>query len=135
MRVRCVANKNSDLPSNSRVYRASHGDAELGPQIGEEYTVYGISGHSTEILYSILSDKYSSFPEWYPSILFEVVDGRVPPCWVFTPLFVGQSDLQKFILTFPEWSVDPSFEWNLIDGSPSHQEIWQKYKALIDQDA
>ena len=132
MRVRCIANAYSLLPATSVIYAPDCGDATLSLQIGTEYIVYGVWGRGCENLYSILADEYSRFPEWFPSMLFEVVDGQLPSCWRYAPQPDSDSKLPSFLLAFPEWASDRSFNWNLVEGEPTHQELWQRYHALID---
>src|SRR5690242_1838814 len=120
MRVRCIANAYSLLPATSVLYARDCGDAKLSLQIGKEYVVYGVWGRGGEILYSILADEYSRFPEWFPAMLFDVVDGQLPSCWRYAPQPDMDSKLPSFLLAFPEWARDRSFNWNLVEGEPTH---------------
>lgn len=135
MRIRCIANAYSLLPPSSILYQSDSGSATLSLQIDKEYIVYGIWGRGNEILYSILADEYSRFPEWFPSMLFEVVDGRVPSCWRYTPQPDTDSKLPSFLMVFPEWANDRSFNWNLIEGELGHQELWRHYRIRIDTES
>ncbi len=135
MLVRCVSNRYADLPRTSALYAEECGDARLMIQEGREYVVYGVAGMDSEIMYSILSDKYSQFPEWYPSILFTIIDSRLPTCWRYASRSSGTTHLTKFILTFPEWADDTLFNCRLIDGDPKYQDIWDHYRVAIERES
>jgi hypothetical protein len=124
MRVRCIENKYRSLPASS-VHYSPHcdDDATLSLQVNKEYVVYAIWGSGNEILFS---SEYSRYPSWFPSILFEVVDDRLPTCWRFKPY----SDT-NFLIAFPEWISGESFNEDVVDGEPYTQEIWQRYRAEI----
>ena len=138
MRIRCIANKYRDLPKGSRAYLPNCDDAEFPVKINQEYTVYGICGMGNEVFYSILVNAYSSFPEWFSSTLFTVVEGSMPSCWCYQvlPLLRGNTHPSaRFIISYPEWAYDRTYEWDLFEGVETHREIWLRYKGLIDQES
>jgi len=135
MRVRCIANAYNLLPSTSLLYADDCGDAKIPLEIGQDYVVYGLWGRGYEILYSVHSDPYSRFPRWYPSMLFEMIDGQLPSCWRYAPEPDPESGLPSFLMVFPEWASDRSFYWNLVDGELTHQDLWQRYRALMNEES
>ncbi len=132
MRVRCTFNKYGDLPVTSALYDPGDDDVPLRVQIGREYVVYAVYGTEQEILYAILPEDHYDSPRWYPSVLFEVVDGRVAKCWRYTALSKGKQRLTRFILAFPEWAAERRFFSQLVDGAPRHRALWRHYKPEIE---
>src|SRR5262249_27422050 len=104
-------------------------------QLGTEYVVYGIWIRGSEVLYSILDDDRARYPNWFPSELFEIEDGRLPTCWCYGFIAGEKPNLSGFTLSFPEWINDRTFNENLVDGDPSAQMIWQRYRLQIDNES
>src|SRR4051794_31838199 len=123
MRVRCVSNAYRDLPATSSYHSPDAGDSTFFLEIDKEYIVYGLWGRGDEVSFSILDNEYSRYPNWFPSSLFEVVDGRLPSCWRFLPLM--KATTPSFVITFPEWISVKSFNLNVIERDIACQEIWQ----------
>ena len=65
-------------PSTSIYYAADSGTATFALNPESDYIVYAIWARGVEILYSILGDERASYPKWFPLVLFEVIDGRLP---------------------------------------------------------
>lgn len=131
MRVRCISNVYQTLPSTSIHYTADCGAATFALNIGQDYVVYAIWGRGVEILYSLLDDERASYPKWFPSVLFEVVDGRLPTCWQYAPGTLQEAKSACFFIAFSEWISDQMFNENLVDGDPSAKAIWQRYRIQI----
>ncbi len=135
MRVRCVDNAYRSLPTTSVYYTAESRDATFSLQIGKEYVVYAIWGNGKEILYSLLDSEYATYPKWFPAMLFDVTDARLATCWQFAPERSSASMLPGFLIAFPEWLRDPSFNTNVVEGDLATQDIWQRYRRHIDSES
>jgi hypothetical protein len=131
MRVRCISNAYQALPSTSIHYVAECGAATFALKLGEDYTVYAVWGRGTETLYSILDDERAGYPKWFPAVLFEVVDGRLPTCWRYAQDLEPETRSSCFLIAFPEWINDRMFNENLVEGDPLTKRIWQRYRVQI----
>jgi hypothetical protein len=133
MKVRCKANKASDLSEEVRKLAQLQEGYAFPISVGEKYTVYAISIFWDILWYSICADSYVYHPAWIPAGFFQIEDSRISKYWTFA---VGQNDgATAFILAFPEWAADENYYGELIDNWDDSVEIWNKYKTLIEEEA
>lgn len=131
MRVVCIDNTYQSLTIDSVYYPGEHQDARFSLHLDSEYIVYAIWIKGSEVLYFILEDERASYAKWFPSVLFQVVDGRMPSCWRYG-LNIGEDvKTSNFLLAFSDWMSDPLFNENLVDGDPSAREVWERYRRQI----
>ena len=82
MRVRCVANTGKALP-DSYLRVGYTRDSQFDVKVGTAYTVYGISLRLGALSY-LIDPEGEGCPNWYPVVLFELADARVPETWYFS---------------------------------------------------
>lgn len=134
MKVKCILNKGKDLPQEFKQRLDYNNDYEFSLKIGHEYNVYGLSLKDNDARYLICDEDHydpSSFPTWHPSPLFEITSNRLSSFW----RYYYDKERNKPYLTFEEFSKDPYFYWNLVEGDEEAIAIFQKYKKAMDAEA
>jgi hypothetical protein len=99
--------------------------------VGQTYAVIGLTGFNGGIWYYVADDHELDYPVWYPSPLFEVVDGHLSPIWKAGEH--GHGANRTVYLAFPEWADDWYFYDRLTDGDEQARRVYRKYKALFEQ--
>lgn len=122
MVVRCAVGSLRDLPDAFAYEGYRERFLPLTP--GRDYPVYAVTSFKGGLWYYILDDDGLGEPIWYPSPIFEIVDGRVPDHWRLGQHAVG--DAFRAILSFPEWSEDPHFYERLYDGDQIAVEAFRR---------
>ncbi|MDQ2838906.1 MAG: hypothetical protein M3Y42_16040 [Actinomycetota bacterium] len=91
--------------------------------VGSEYAVYGITTLLGGVWYYLLDDDRNPWPVWKPAPLFEVTDPHLPVEWTFGYHF--WPDLDKMLVSWPEWSSDHYFYERLVDGEQAELELFR----------
>lgn len=134
MIVQCISNKvDGTMPSALREYWLSHG-LELGfpLTVGAQYVVVAIAIEAGIPWYYLHDDDDLSWPVWYPGNLFNVVDGSLPPSWVYGYVRISR-DSQFSLISFPEWAEDRFFYERLVDGDAATEDIYAaRRREIID---
>jgi hypothetical protein len=143
MIVRCLSNRDCDLPEASYEFQeGGSGKSTSGEEvtfdlvIGKEYVVYAIDTWEDRFLrYVLCGEHYSYYPRLYPSPLFEVIDGRIPSCWIYG---VQRNEAKgNFSPTFgfKEWVDEAGFYYWLTERAEVQVAVWERYKLLIEDEA
>ncbi|EFB42473.1 hypothetical protein pah_c006o003 [Parachlamydia acanthamoebae str. Hall's coccus] len=85
------------------------------------------------IWYYICNRNNCEYPIWKPSSLFEVLDGRMSKCWVFSCLKYNAEDYDT-LWAYPEWVNDPYYYDQLTNGEEEYVKNFRKYKVLMDKE-
>lgn len=106
--VRCIASTLGDVPEKFLSVELGVTRQNWVPlTVGREYVVYAVTAFLGGFWYYVLDDDRNAEPIWYPSPVFEIVDGRIPEHWR-----LGQQrvwDSFRNTLSFPAWADDPFF--------------------------
>lgn len=129
MKVKCITNKVSSLPREIlNNYKISY--EEFFIKEDKEYVVYAVMIYLGYIWYCICDERYTNCPMWHPSTLFELTNDRLSRYWIFS--FNEENHKKLPYLSFPEWSNDPYFYGELVDGGKKEISLFNKYKNLMD---
>lgn len=133
MRVKCVANKGSNLPEDI-LGRSSgfHKETEFPLVVGKDYVVYGITLHLGYVWYYLEDEHYAYYPVWNPSPLFEATDGKISKYWRYGYHADRNRDEVNVIFAFKEWVDDPYYYDKLTDGEEEAVMVFRHYKKLMD---
>lgn len=137
MKVRCIGNRGSDLPSDLIIPATGLKlETEFSLIVGKTYVVYAFTINHDYLWYYILDETFSYFPFWNPAPLFEIVDHRVSAYWEINYSREGRCESHSnIIVAYPEWSRDPFYYDRLTDGYQKEVEIFQRYRRLIDDES
>lgn len=131
MRVRCISNMGTLLPeSYLKPELCITHETTFQITIGKEYTVYAFYEWQANIWYYICDDNYIYYPIHTPAYLFEVIDSRLSAYWRFNLASNGLLEV-----AFEQWFTRPDFYERLTDGHKEEILIFNKIKALIDEEA
>ena len=133
MKVVCVGNKGSDLPSDFLAHKRAwcKPESEFNIDRGSEYVVYAISLHMGYAWFAI-ADTSAYYPSFYPSPLFDVTDNKLSKYWVFSLERGKDSESTYTNWVYPEWAHDPYYYDKLTDGDEKEVTIFKRYKKLMD---
>ena len=138
MRVRCITDNISDVPSGTHVaqqkFRYFGRGAQrvhLTPQ--KTYVVYALMECPLGKWIYVVDDDYPSiwYPLGYPLDFFEIMDARVSKIWK-PEVVVSFAGERGRLRTFEEWSNDPSFYERLVDKEDLEITIFRKRKEVMD---
>ena len=136
MIVKCVSNTCSTLPPD--FLSADYGittDTRYDITLEKKYLVLAITTLLHYNFFYILEDTNDDCPTLVPSLLFEIVDGRLSKHWQYQQMLTGEL-LQDFyyMLSFPDWNDGGMFLENLIDGlEPQVTQFKQQLALLQDE--
>ena len=131
MIVRCVANTGEALPATSWDPRVGlTADTEFEVMLGRQYEVFAVTVRLNMNWYYVIDNSGSSYPIWKPAVLFDIVDGSIPPSWRLG-YFRFSHDRQYSILSFPEWAEDYHFYERLVDEEASAMEIFERRRLKL----
>ncbi len=82
MKVKCLNNRGHALPASYFSYGYTP-QSEFDIVVGQTYTVYAMF-LSKEGLSYLIDPEADVRPNWYPAILFEILDKRLPRSWQFS---------------------------------------------------
>jgi hypothetical protein len=113
MKIRCIANKGTELPE---IYLNPPLDitkeTEFKLIIGKEYIVYAISEWQGNLSYCICDERFTYYPIHNPAPLFEIVDARYSRYWQVQLATNGLLEI-----AFEHWFDLPDFYDKLTDGA------------------
>lgn len=133
MKVKCVYNTASSLPENILPTRSGYNRLTKFPLIiGKEYIVYATTIYMGFVWYYICDEYYTYYPTGNPSLLFDVVDGRLSKSWIYFSLKDKDPYSTYAIFTYPEWANDPYYYDSLTDGDDNAVKIFKSYQELMD---
>lgn len=136
MVIYALSNSGRDLPDDCKNECMGIGDeTEFAVTAGRDYIVYAITVFLGYPWYYVCTDDGVPYPKWTPAPLFEVVEGSISKYWEYGYLRNEQNKLAYPIFAFKEWARDLFFYDRLTDGDPLATEVFERYKALIDQEA
>ena len=101
---------------------------EYSLTIGEEYIVMGLmlSKKANCMRYLIIDD---GFPCWYPQVLFEIINPKLPANWFVRSLNTNEtSGTITFLIGFYELCIDEDFYDALIEGEEWALKIYRDRK-------
>jgi hypothetical protein len=137
MKVRCVGNRGSDLPSD--LITDTTGlklETEFSLIIGKTYVVYALTISDNYLWYYVCDETDSYFPFWNPAPLFEMVDHRMSAWWEINYSKEDRCESKSnIIVAYPEWARDPFYYDRLTDGYEQDVEIFKRYRHLIDEES
>lgn len=131
MKIRCIANKGTELPENYL-----NPPLDITPEtefkliIGKEYIVYAISQWQGNLSYYICDERYTYYPIQNPAPLFEIVDPRYSRYWQVQLATNGLLEI-----AFEHWFSIPNFYDKLTDSEAESVLIFEKMKELMDAEA
>lgn len=133
MIVKCIDSTGAVLPEE--FWNASYGitrDTRYDLTVGETYLVLAITNLLGYNFFYVLEDGVTAGPTLVPSLLFEVVDGRMSRHWQYKQRLDGPGlSSYFFMIGFPEWIEDGVFLENLIDGlAPEVSRFNEQLKVL-----
>ncbi len=139
MRVRCVTNKVSNLPTDSIVVRQKchyfgNGEDFVHLTPGKSYVVYALVECQHGMWIYVTDDDYPSvwYPQGYVINLFEVVDERISRIWKPEVGVLFDDAMRGNLRSFEEWANDPNFYGRLVDkGSPEIM-LFKERKEFMD---
>jgi hypothetical protein len=133
MIVKPKLNRRSDLSDD---LKASFGNEELNLSLGKNYVVYGLAFHQGHLWFYLIDDarKEGLYPIWYPSALFDVVDGRMPSFWRLGIRTTAPGRL-AITIAFKQWAENPYFYDDLTNGVKEAVSAWQEHRKLTDQES
>jgi hypothetical protein len=114
MKIICIKNSKESLPASILGrYKLSY---EILPLVeGKEYVIYALRVYLGHIWYCLCDEHFTFYPNWYPWMLFEVIDTRLSRHWVFG--YEEDEYGRTPYLSFPEWASDRRFYEDLVDGN------------------
>ncbi|KKP35071.1 MAG: hypothetical protein UR26_C0009G0004 [candidate division TM6 bacterium GW2011_GWF2_32_72] len=134
MKVKCIANTIAGL-SQKTIELGYSSETKFKIQVGETYTVYGMSMWKNSLDY-LISEKETNNPAWYPAELFEVIYNLLPIIWYFNferyKNYKGE-DSEKAFWGYKEMIADPEHYANLVEGKQEAIDIFNKRKRQIDE--
>ena len=108
--------------------------SEFNVDIGQISTVYGILTIKKHLWYLVARDEMEG-PMYYPSHLFEIIDGRISKYW-FAKEGKDQYDNNTPIIQFgfKELVDDEYFYGELLEDNPVNEEVFKLYKTSMDNE-
>ncbi len=131
MFVRCISNQLTEISPFAR-----QGLRECPVEPGRGYTVYGMSLDSSSGIDYFVSEE---FPYCIPAELCEVVDGRIPRCWIYNQNIIKMRVPSPHLLLaanwgYPEYASVPDHYPGVVDGHPQHIAIFRRWKEIMDME-
>lgn len=135
MKVKCVLNKLSDIPA--QIYSGLEGwgaDYELPIAIGQLSTVYAMKILKNHLWYLVEVEGLAD-PRYYPAYLFEIVDKRISRHWIVNDdIDEDNGNMKTVSFGFKELLEDPFFYGEFLEDDPKQEEIFARYKRLMDDE-
>jgi hypothetical protein len=75
--------------------------------------------------------SFTEYPLAYPSLFFNMIDGRVSKYWT-NPAITEVDGHRTEFRAFKEWMSDPMFYERLVDWHKTENAIFREYKELMD---
>lgn len=113
MKIICIKNtaKNLDLTIENNIFTNNY---HYDLTIGREYIIMGMAIYKkSNCLYYLINQN--RFPDWYPYMLFNVIDNKIPADWyTYVPQQDDPGDI-SFLMGFDELCNDNDFYDALMD--------------------
>ena len=134
MKVKATGNSGSKLPSV--MLDPDWGltkESSFPLVVGKEYVVFAIAAVKDVFWYYVLDEHDLPYPIWYPSPLFDVSDGSIPPHWVanYSPHPTRPDRVGSSFVAFEAWATDPTFYESLVDGDSDAVVAFQDERSLL----
>ena len=134
MRVLCLGNRSSDLPSSVRALEAYQlMDTEFGLETGKSYVVYAMD-HVAGRCLDLLVDPGGVLSA--PAEMFRLVDGRMSRYWVYSqeriPRLGLATDVTLSLWGYPEYVESNDYRMGLIDGREEDLKVFRAYRDAMD---
>lgn len=131
MKVICKYDNLPDLPEKySRIN--AFDETIFGLILGKEYIVYGQSLDTGGLGY-LLVEGDEPFPCWYPAVLFNVTDQRIPSNWIFDYLRENEEYGVSAIWGYEELIKSAHHFDRLCDRAADALEIFLRRKRETDE--
>lgn len=130
MRVSCTANTGVHLPEFYRK-RGYHKEYEFPLLIGKSYIVYGMNLWDGRIGYLIMGEA-RKFPDWLPSELFEIGDGKLSRYWHYGVNLDNLDNTIDSIWGYKELANHSGHFDKLVDRDRTALATFMHYKELMD---
>lgn len=129
LRVMCRSSDLGSVPDSfldeGRGYRRS---TTLPLTVGRIYVVFAITNSIGGFWYYILDDDDGGVPVWYPSAVFDVLEGEIPEGWVLG--HGGASRYGMSVVIGPrEWARDPTFYERLYGGDDAAIAVFRQLRS------
>jgi hypothetical protein len=123
MLVQCKYNNAKNLPIEEVIVGGEQSDYSGEVKIGENYLVYGIIFSVNPKGMDFLLASGSSI-SWLPSVLFKVINNKIPPGWEIS-LIKENLDFRSYFSSFGMYSM---FGYPLLVNSRKHYEGLMEYE-------
>tara|TARA_B100000965_G_scaffold142977_1_gene119126 strand:- start:259 stop:693 length:435 start_codon:yes stop_codon:yes gene_type:complete len=139
MKVICRYNKGSELPQYSKDWEYGFGPkTEFNLELNKEYLAYGMFlSDDGKVYYLLLGEAFQSpyyKPDWYPSVLFDVSDNKIPEWWYFKSFEKDKEFPLDAIWSYEEMTRDESHYIGLIEREIKDLQIFKERKKWIDRE-
>lgn len=104
-------------------------------KLGKPYVVYGITYALGHLWYYVIDERNLSYPVWYPSPIFSVINSQVSVFWRVGIHSIGIDNIKIPIISFREWVDGKNYYEMLMDGDSQAISIFEKYKKMMDDEA
>lgn len=135
MKIKAIGRRGADL--DPKMFSPQLGysiSTEFGLTVGATYIVLAIEPFQDWFFYYIIGDDVDQFPIWFPSQLFEVVDGRLSKYWQ-----CGHFPGDKYgpggpIISWNDWISDKLFYDRLVNGDEGAVDSFERMRRLIEKE-
>jgi hypothetical protein len=129
MKIECIASNNCQLPRE--YYSIGYtSKTRFDITLGFRYTVYAMCIWQKILMYLICDDY--DLPNWYPAIIFEVDDKKIPTHWQFNYFNNGESI--EAIWGYPQIVEQKAHYSSLIERDQDALTVFFNAKAEIDSE-
>lgn len=130
MRIKCIENTGKNL-SEKHFKMGFFPVSEFDLELKKDYSVYGISLWNGIVFFLLFGE--GSYPNWYPSELFEITQNTIPGNWFFATFPDGQKNGLQAILSYDEMvnNLDQHYD-ALLEYEPKAMEIFFMRKDEVD---
>ncbi|MEO6831171.1 MAG: hypothetical protein ABI378_02870 [Chitinophagaceae bacterium] len=100
-------------------------------EVGKQFVVYGINTIKRHLWY-LIQDNQMIYPMYYPSALFEIIDGRLSSFWIARENLDDYDDNVKAIdIGIREIVENKYFYGELLEDNSEYKGIFDEYKKNI----
>jgi hypothetical protein len=131
MRVKVIATSKLYILDHTLKPRFKPFQEQYQLDIGDVYTVYGITLTNQELIY-LTMDKWNTNPFWHPADVFEIVDNRLPPDWYFYYLGFEEGKVGRAIWGFKEFESEDFYQ-DLFEREKEVIQIFDKRRKEINE--
>jgi hypothetical protein len=128
MKVKCIANLGSAIPSEQRAGYCSP-ETFFPVEPGETYSVYAIGNRVGSAILEFLIADASGYPRYVPSALFQVLESQLP-------IDFGYTEWKSEDFNYRIWGYQQILEYThhegLVELRQQDLEIFSRVRGLID---